>query len=76
MLKQIVAINLYSLSANITKWSNKLKQFVSNLPTNCLSMFDLFVGLALKGLMLNVLILLIHFLYWVGETQSSSFNVL
>ena len=37
-------------SANITKWSNTLKQFVGSLPTNCLSMFDNFVGLALKGL--------------------------
>ena len=25
-----------SLRANPTKWSNKLKQFVGNLPTNCL----------------------------------------
>ena len=33
-----------------TKWSNTLKQFVGNLPTNCLSVFDHFVGLALKGL--------------------------
>ena len=38
------------LSANITKWSNALKQFVGNLPTNCLSVFDHFVGVALKGL--------------------------
>ena len=38
------------LSANFTKWSNTLKQLVSNLPTNCLSVFDQFVGLALKGL--------------------------
>ena len=38
------------LSANFTKWSNILKQFVSNLPTNGLSVFDHFVGLALKGL--------------------------
>ena len=38
------------LSANPTKWSNTLKQFVGNLPTNCLSVFDHFVGLALKGL--------------------------
>ena len=28
----------------------KHTQFVSNLPTNCVSMFDHFVGLALKGL--------------------------
>ena len=39
-----------SLSTNPTKWSNTLKQFVCNLPTNCLSVFDHFVKLALKGL--------------------------
>ena len=44
-------ITLNPLSAKITKWSNTLKQFVGNLPTNCLSVFDHFVGLALKGLM-------------------------
>ena len=39
------------LSAKITKWSKKkLKQFVGKLPTNYLSVFDHFVGLALKGL--------------------------
>ena len=27
------------LSAYLTKWSNTLKQFVGNLPTNCLSVF-------------------------------------
>ena len=37
------------LSANPTKWSNTLKQFVGNLPTNCLSLFNHFVGLGLKG---------------------------
>ena len=36
------------LSANPTKWSNTLKQFVRNLPTNCLSVFDHFVKLPLK----------------------------
>ena len=39
------------LNGNLTTWSNTLKQFVDNLLTNCLSMFDHFVGLALKGLM-------------------------
>ena len=34
------------LSANFTKWSNRLKQFVGL----CLSVFGHFVGLALKGL--------------------------
>ena len=38
------------LSANPTKWSNTLKKFVGNLPANCLSVFDHFVKLALKGL--------------------------
>ena len=42
--------NFNPLSAKPTKWSNILKQFVGNLPTNCLSAFDYFVGLALKGL--------------------------
>ena len=38
------------LSASFTKWSITLKQFVDKLPTNCLSVFDHFVGFALKGL--------------------------
>ena len=38
------------LSANPTKWSNTLKQFVGNLPANCLTVFDHLVILALKGL--------------------------
>ena len=33
-----------------TKWSNLFKQFVGKLPTNCLSVFDHFVGFALKEL--------------------------
>ena len=41
-----IAIN--PLIANFTKWSNTLKQFVSKLQTNCLSVFDHFVGLVLK----------------------------
>ena len=38
------------LSANPTKWSNTHKQFIGKLPTNCLSVFDHFVKLELKGL--------------------------
>ena len=38
------------LISNFTKCSNTLKQFLGKLPTNCLSVFDHFVGLALKGL--------------------------
>ena len=32
-----------NIDFNITKWSNTLKQFVDNLPTNCLSVSDHFV---------------------------------
>ena len=39
-----------ALSANPEKWSNTLKQIVGNLPTICLSVFDHFMNLALKGL--------------------------
>ena len=38
------------LRANPTKWSNALKQLVSKLPMNCLSVFDHFVGLTLNEL--------------------------
>ena len=38
------------LRANPIKWSKVLKQFVDKLPTSCLSVFDRFVWLALKGL--------------------------
>ena len=37
-----------SVNANPTKWSNILKQFVGNLPTNCLSVFDHLVRSALQ----------------------------
>ena len=48
LLLQVAYIN--PLSASPTKWSNTLKQFVGEQPTNCLSVFDYFVGSALKGL--------------------------
>ena len=41
---------LNPLSANPIKWSNTLKQFVGNLLTKCLCVFDHFVKLAHKGL--------------------------
>ena len=44
---------LNPLSAKLTKWPNTLKQFVGNLPMNCLSVFGHFMGLTLKGLKLN-----------------------
>ena len=46
----ILAVYFNPSSANPTKWSNTLKQVIVKLPSNCLSVFDHFVGLALKGL--------------------------
>ena len=34
-----IFLNFNPLSVKTTKWSNTLKQFLSNLPTNCLSVF-------------------------------------
>ena len=60
------------LSANFTKWSNTLKQFVGKLLTNFLSVFDHFVGLVLKRLMLYYwpLLRLIDLLKWVSKAGS------
>ena len=50
----VYKLNLLNpLSANPEKWSNTLKQIVGNLPTICLSVFDHFMNLALKGLILR-----------------------
>ena len=49
---QLLATELFKFT-NPTKWPNTLKQFVGKLPTNCLSVFDHFVKLALKGLRLE-----------------------
>ena len=48
--RPVLMMDVNPLSANPTKWSNTLKYFVTNLPMNCLSMFDHFVKLVLKGL--------------------------
>ena len=45
-----VQLYINPFSATFIKWSNTLKQFVGNLMMNCLSVFDHFVGLTLKGL--------------------------
>ena len=47
MLAQCLFIPLNPLSANPTKWSNTVQQFVANLPTNFLGRFDHFVRLGL-----------------------------
>ena len=47
----MITISLFDpLSASFKKWSNTLTQFDGKLPTNCLSVFDHFEGLALKEL--------------------------
>ena len=53
MFVLFVMCSISPLSANPTKWSNTLNQF-GRLPTICLSIFDHFVGLVLKGLGLRL----------------------
>ena len=48
VFSKIVIWSVNPLSANITKWPNIFRQFVVKWPTNCLSVFDHFVVLALK----------------------------
>ena len=48
VLSNMSTKTLNPLGANPTKWSNTPKQLTN--PTNCLNVFDNFVGLALKGL--------------------------
>ena len=48
----MIPLKFNPLSANPAKWSNTLKQLRQLLLTNCLSVFDHFVGLALKVLMI------------------------
>ena len=56
---------LNPLSAKFIKWSNTLKQIVGKLPTICLSVFDHFSGLALKGLKLLVFLITLKPLHGV-----------
>ena len=55
-LSNEIKLNFNPLSANLTKWSNTFKQFVGN-SRYCLSVFDHFVGLALKGLNWSLVVL-------------------
>ena len=50
LYSNITNTGIDSLSANLTKCSNTLKQLVENLLPNCFSVFDHFVGLVLKRL--------------------------
>ena len=47
--RNIKIIIVTPLNTNPTKWSNTFKKFVGFEPTNCLSVFDHFVGLALSN---------------------------
>ena len=68
------------LSAKPTKCSNTLKHLVGKLPTNCLSLFDHLLGLALKGLKLSSIknspestrkILLWNTQWWMGNLNNA-----
>ena len=55
---------LNPLSLSPKKQSNTLKEFFGKLPTNCLSVFDHFSGLALIGLLV--------YLYHICKTLSNT----
>ena len=48
----IRVFNISSLKTNSTEWLNTLKQFIGKKPTNCLTLFNDFVWLARKWLVL------------------------
>ena len=50
LVSGIIATATLNLWAQISQNGETLKQFIGKLPTNCLSVFDHFVGQALKGL--------------------------
>ena len=58
MERNVVLLSVNPLSANPKKWSNTLTQLVDKLLTNCLSVFDCFVALEVKGLRLIWLMIL------------------
>ena len=61
------------LNANPEKWSNTLKQIVGNLPTICLSMFDHFMNLALKGLRILFSFIIIFIYFNIGSSSNVQF---
>ena len=61
-LNALSLLQVNPLSTNPRKWSNTLKQFVGNLLTNCFSLFDHFVGLALKRLTIRLSVILLFYL--------------
>ena len=64
-VKRLLVVNPWS--ANLTKWSNTLKQVLGNLPMNCLSVFDHFMGLALKGFTIFANV-------WLGSEYAPTFE--
>ena len=56
-------VDINPLNANSEKWSNTLKQIVANLPMICLSVFDHFMNLALKGLNKYMVSSRLYFIY-------------
>ena len=56
-IETFVFVSDIPLSANFTKWASTLKQFVSKLLTNCLSVFGNFVGMTLKDIFYFILLI-------------------
>ena len=74
MINSEVLCNIWEdfnpLRGKFIKWSNILKQIVGKLPTICLSVFDHFSGLALKGLRFFN-----NYLPYTGDLNSPKFKI-
>ena len=57
------------LFAKPTKWSNTLKQFIGNVPTNCLNTFDYFAGLAIQFYEAKTIALFVMNNYFLFSSQ-------
>ena len=60
------------MKAGVAKIASFWKETIRKLPTNCLSVFDHFVGLFLKQLMNNAL----FFFFWVKAIAIRCFTFL
>ena len=78
---QFILLSFNPLSANPTKWSNTLKQFFGKLLTNCLNVFDHFVGLALKRVNIDFSPSFLtyfqhHYIHYIWYPKSLFLNIL
>ena len=87
-MKDLLKINQFEMNSVPCQWNFVSETFKSQphkmvkhtqitrrlLPTNCLSVFENFVRLALKGLNIETCIISWHILLWPGKVTMSSYH--